>query len=744
MHSMSGKPSPRLFWPLLALGLVFCMGLGLWMQDRAREEVRAYGQAHVRAQGRGMLLWLYDNPFLVGKPLTYLRPAPRLHKDHTPRRKQRPNPFSWRWLAMLEVPADGRYIFDVYAAEAVRLRLNGRALIQEWIGHPDRRLRVMADLKKGAYLLDLENVQERKRLDLTLMWTPPRAGLRRVIPDRALRPLDDKTSSAALTALYRSVERWRALTWLLPLLWLLLGLSALRDPARTWRVLKEHRWFLLALATAALARLLWADVAPGVSGEEAYFGHRAALILEGGRPFNGMTERTGPLFDYLLVLPWAVFGPSAWLLRVMGVIPNLLALVFCYRAAEREAGRSTALAACLLLAVIPALVIFARMPGDNTSLGPLMFFMGLDMLSMSRRKPPWAVAAGIVWGLASFNHSIFLILPFSLGLAALVVSRLRVLGEMRIWGMGFGFLLGFAPRILDRLLHQPKDVMSFTDPARMKHLGFFLKMFASTLDGQLAYLTFVGRYLWETYWAAPAVFGLAVLLLCWGLARRRDDKSWIEVWLMTALVVHLVMTPLGAPTANTRYFLYCCIFAALIMGRAWGRCLDWSEGRARVMAAAGLIVFAAWNAASLGVNYFYAHLQDGGRPHSWGANKLLDHTSDAWMNHKLLVQALVKRGYPVVATTDFWHHTLYLSLNLYQGEPLKFSAQPYESSSDTERAAVFYNSPEGKIMLAEFMRGHSGKKFRRVSLGPELDKKYLLYERVSPPVNYPHDWEDAQ
>ena len=78
MHSMSGKPSPRLFWPLLALGLVFCMGLGLWMQDRAREDARAYGQAHVRPQGRGMLLWLYDNPLQVGKPLTYLRAAARL------------------------------------------------------------------------------------------------------------------------------------------------------------------------------------------------------------------------------------------------------------------------------------------------------------------------------------------------------------------------------------------------------------------------------------------------------------------------------------------------------------------------------------------------------------------------------------------------------------------------------------------------------------------------------------------
>ncbi len=732
---------------LLLGGVLLLLGLGLLRQQLCRQAVRDYGLAHQVAGQQGMLRWLYNNPFLVGEPRVSIRPAPRLHRDHTPRRRQRPYPFSWRWLALLQAPRSGEYVFDLYVAEAVRLYLDGRPLVQRWVGHPDRHIRVMVRLEAGPHLLDLQNVQRRRRLDLTLMWAPPGADRLRVIPGDYLRPLDRSVTVAALTRLYRSLERWWALTWLLPLMWLAFWWLVLRDPARARRVLWEHRWFLLVLGVAAVLRLLWAEVVHGVSGEEAYFGYRAQLILEGSFPFNGMTERTGPLFDYLLALPWAVFGPSAWLLRVMGVLPNLLALVFCYRVVDREAGRSAALAVSLLYAVLPALVIFARMPGDNTSLGPLMFFWGLDLVSLSRGRPPLAVLAGILWGLASFNHSIFVILPFTLGLSALVVTRLRVLRHLQVWGMGLGFCLGFLPRVATRILHQPRDAMSFWDLGRMEHLGFFLKMFASSLDGQLAYLTFVGRRLWDNPWITPVVLVLAGLVLAWGIWRRRAADSWLGAWIMLALVLHLLLVPLGAPSANTRYYLYCLIFAVLIMGLAWGRALAWSPRSWRLPLVAALVLFALFNTVNLGINYLYAHHSTGGSTAAWDT-PLLDHTPDAWMNHRELARELARRGLPVVATADYWHHTLDLALNLYQGEPLVFSAQPFASRSDTEAAACFYNSREGRTKEREFfqghgrIRGHKGKSYVRLYLGQYLDGKYRCYRRVSPPVTYPDDWEE--
>ena len=136
------------------------------------------------------------------------------------------------------------------------------------------------------------------------------------------------------------------------------------------------------------------------------------------------------------------------------------------------------------------------------------------------------------------------------------------------------------------------------------------------------------------------------------------------------------------------------------------------------------------------MNYFYAHLSTGGRTLSWD-DSLLDHTPDAWMDHSRLAAELARRGYPVVATADLWHHTLDLTLNLYQGEPRTFMAVPFDSRSGTQRAAVFYNSPEGKHKMHQFLEGNPQKKFRRVSLGPELDSKYILFERVGPPVTHP-------
>ena len=79
---------------------------------------------------------------------------------------------------------------------------------------------------------------------------------------------------------------------------------------------------------------------PACPGNQPFSFGGAEFILEGALPFQGMTTRTGPLFDYLLAVPLAIFGPSVWILRIMGVLPNLVALVFLYRAGLRRSRQS--------------------------------------------------------------------------------------------------------------------------------------------------------------------------------------------------------------------------------------------------------------------------------------------------------------------------------------------------------------------------------------------------------------------
>jgi hypothetical protein len=714
--------------------------LGLWQGHAARQRVVDYGLAHARGDAQGLLVWLYDNPFLAGPPRQLLRPAPRLHKPRT-ESHQREYPFSWRWLAMLEAPQTGQYVIGVYSNLALRLRLDGQPLLESWVADPARLEQVLVELKAGPHLLDLSDVQDNDSLDLVLYWIPPGAQRAEVIPGQYLKPLDRATSDAELWNLYFSVQRWRGLLWLLPIGWLLLWRLVLKDWRRSLGLAREHWPLLLVLAMAALLKLAWAGSVPGVSGESAFFIWRAELIQQGAWPFHGMNARTGPFLDYLLALPVLIWGATPMVLKVASVLPDTLALIFCYRLLRREANGTAALLACLMLALNPLLVMMIRNPGEYSALGPLFFFWGLDLLSLSRQRPPLSLAAGLVWGLGIFNHSVFAVFPVTLGLAGLAVSRLRLLTAPQAWGMGLGIVLAMLPRLLSRLILSNQEVLSFFDPSRLGQLGGFLHMFWRSLDGEVIYKLFTGQHLLSTHGILPAMLVATVLLSLWGWWRRHDSLSWLEQVLVLALPLYLLMTPLGAPTANPRYFTYAAILAMVLQGLAWARGFQWTPTRRRALVWCGLTAYVALCLTSLGVNYFYSHLSTGGRPLVWD-DPLLDHVSDAWMDHRPLVQELARRGYPVVATGDYWHHTLHLALNLYQDKPQAFWAVDIASRSDTERAAVFYNSPQGRERLEVFVRGNKGEHYREVSLGTELDQKYILVEKVGPPVIYPRDVEE--
>jgi hypothetical protein len=687
---------------------------------------------------------LYDNPFLTGPAKVFKRPFCRFLELSPENQKTPPLHASWRWLARLKAPKTGEYLLDIYAAEAVRLFIDGKPVVDHWAARAPRHLRALVWLEKGNHLWDLRNVQSPHHLVLSVSWAVPGEPAARLMPESAFTPLDDKKATdLALYELNQAQRTWKALTWLLPLGWILLWFIFLRNPAAIRPALKEHWAVSLILLLAAFLRLFWGDIVPGVSGESAYFLYRAELISEGALPFQGMIARTGPFLDYLLALPVMAFGPSPWLLRIASGLLNTLAILFCYRVFLRETDKNSALMASLLLAVLPGVVIFSRNPVDYTSLGPLLFFAGLDLFSLSRKKPPLSILGGILWGIGIFNHSIFVVFPATLGLAGILVSRFKVLRRHLYWGGGLGMLIGILPRLIERMVNNHRTPMSFFDLGRLKELGGFADVLLRTIDGQVIYQLYTGEYTWAVFGIIPLVLIFAYLVLGWGYVRKKDDKSWIDAMLCLSIVIFIIMAPVGAPTANPRYFAYCVILAGLVMARGWTRSIDWSWGRTRQVVKTGFAIFTIFCLTSLGVNYFYTHLKTGGLPLPWN-NPLLDHVSDAWMNHGEMTDFLIKKGYPVVATADRWHHTLHLALNLYQKRPLKFMATPIESRSATERAAVFYNSPEGEATMKRYLRGNPKKNFERVELPYNLAKKYILLERKSPPVPYARAMEEIR
>lgn len=319
-----------------------------------------------------------------------------------------------------------------------------------------------------------------------------------------------------------------------------------------------------------------------------------------------------------------------------------------------------------------------------------------------------------------------------------------MLKQAWFWAGAWGCLVGFAPRLVTRWLFPAPDPMSFTDPARILHLPAFVDAFAKTLDGSLVYQLYTGAETLPPLFLLPLALTLGAVWLAWRWwkghgpvpAARRDPA----VFCLLALVLMLLATPVGAPSVNPRYFLLSGLaglaFLATVFGLAWE-----SAGRERRrVLAGGLALLLCANLVYLGVNYFHSHLKSGGRTLAW-EDPWLDHTPDAWMNHRDLADWLAQKPWPVVATADWWHHTLHLALNLYRGPEKSFQAVDMATDSRTDRAAVFYNSWQGREMAARFFGSHAWKTYEPVQLPPRLAKRYLVYQRVAPPVPYPPDLE---
>src|SRR5438132_1477176 len=86
--------------------------------------------------------------------------------------------------------------------------------------------------------------------------------------------------------------------------------------------------FYFALLVALACVLCWhLGSLPGLHGDEAWVGLRAADILAGARPIVGMNYYTGALHQYVVACCFLLFGAGTWTLRLPSVIGALLALV---------------------------------------------------------------------------------------------------------------------------------------------------------------------------------------------------------------------------------------------------------------------------------------------------------------------------------------------------------------------------------------------------------------------------------
>jgi hypothetical protein len=237
------------------------------------------------------------------------------------------------------------------------------------------------------------------------------------------------------------------------------------------------RSFVLAILVAVALNLVFATVlalqSPGLHYDEALMAHGAVHMLTGaGEPtfphdrgsWVKLGSRWFPLMvipyvgaakHYLLLVPFALFGPQVLILRLVSAWLAVLGIWGLGRLVRQEVGALPAAAVALVLAVHPAYL--DQTVFDSSGASMWMGCFGLMCLALARylRQPAACTAflLGIVCGLAVWARLNFIWLLGSAVAAALLASGRRAVPLLRhIPPVLVGGIVGGAPVVAYEIL----------------------------------------------------------------------------------------------------------------------------------------------------------------------------------------------------------------------------------------------------------------------------------------------------
>lgn len=361
------------------------------------------------------------------------------------------------------------------------------------------------------------------------------------------------------------------------------------DAARAPVVPATQRWVRVCQmlgACAWLALVTWRlDRVPGMSMDEGWSILSARGQWPPANPLSGMSSYTGPF----PVLALRAFGPSAGLLVLRGVsVAAHAALLLTLGLLLRRCSRAGSLSgwALPMMATCPAWLISARIGIDVTMfIAPLVV---IGFYCSSRPGRVWAFIGGLSWGLAVYNHLLGLFMILALGGAWVVIYRRW---RQVLWvPLLAGLALGLAPRLLAVVLYDNSQIAGTTSAispsAAIAELRWTPRMYWETLEGRTVYYRYVGRIAQDMvpYWAAALAF-----VVPWLRHWRKVPRS--ACFTLLAVVAGCVLTTLGAPHLESRYFvlpvLGLPLALALLGGSAIERDRRWAY---LIRAAAGVII----------------------------------------------------------------------------------------------------------------------------------------------------------
>lgn len=420
-------------------------------------------------------------------------------------------------------------------------------------------------------------------------------------------------------------------------------------------------WLTAAIACAATL-WLWPGLIMelGLHGDEAYVGLAADALAHGG-PLRatGMNTHTGPLHQWLVALAFFLCGPSVAALRAVGAVCNGIAVGLYARGLCSWMGLSRSLWATAMLLTLPAVSTLGAVATEHMALSPLLALGAWNLLlhapqGLTSRGPGDVVkplCAGVLLGLGTWTHLVFLGVPAAFGVVAWHRWGQNSWRHTWVRWVFLGWLLvEWAPflRLSVRIKVRHGGAGILTRLAQMPQLLF------ETWQGKLAALRTVGA---SPNDSVVPWLGVVVLVV-WGLMalRQRGGAPWGRlVACAWALLGMATTTAIIVPFASDRFVLlvlYVLPVVCTVGLMAWARSLRMPRGWARAL---GHVLCAL--TVLLQLQVFVRHIALPWREGLQRGNSFavfgVPETSNHYADTRPLYEALVRAGHPDIVCQNF-------------------------------------------------------------------------------------------
>lgn len=463
----------------------------------------------------------------------------------------------------------------------------------------------------------------------------------------------------------------------------------------------------------------FADIVPGLNGDEAWAGLEGAHIIGGLWPYQGMNNYTGPFHQYLVAICFKILGFGVGTLRFASATCNLLSIVVGFILMRRFFGILCAGIFAALLASMPFTTIAARMASEVTAFNVL--FALTATLWLSSQRWVFRIMGGFLLGIGTLNHLLFF--PFAL---MLLIAGILVRYPLRNWipaTTAFGLailILGWKRFFADTAL--PSSVASTAIQGVGKRLHEWPPLFSSILHGDILFMRMTGEIAVPT---PPMIAGLILvgivftatfpfLRLKWEL-KNRDTLRVFTIGFLILFVATLSL----APGNSDRYFNL-PMAMSLVFPAYWLAHFAERFDKMRPLIFSAVISAVTLQAARTGYNLIYTHLESGGKNASFKMGTTTE-TSNHFIRTDELYIFLRDQGIRKIYT-EF--HILFPILFYdipYKQIQADYLSNLYELNSDSR--VVVYNGGLTRNARTDYPQ-------LAVKAGEEFDKFFILSDEI--------------